>query len=226
MIAFAAANSNTVAIVTIIVAGIVGVVGPVVTGVFLWLTTGRTISAERERHRDELSFQRGETDLAELRKILDALAEHVFAIKEGVDDVVRAAQWREEERAAELKDLWENRHEEGTLRLATELDQAAQQIQRARLRLGSSADPVARAAALIRHHGEDVRLRLPGGLPPDAWRGNLEAAQHTQKDLAGLVDEFVTRARKFSAARLHEEPPPTAPAPKPWPRTGGVFGAR
>jgi DNA-binding PadR family transcriptional regulator len=73
------------------VALVVGVIGPIV----LWKNTGRTISAERaglaatleaenERLRERLSFERGETDRAELRRILDELAEYLFALDQAV----------------------------------------------------------------------------------------------------------------------------------------------
>jgi hypothetical protein len=221
--AIAAASSNTVAIVTVIVAGIVGVFGPIVAGAFLWLTTGRTIRAERERHRDELSFQERETDLAELRRILDALAEHVFAIKEGVDAVIRAAEWRRAEDRPELHEMWERRQRESAQRLETALEKAAQEIQRVTLRLGSEVDPLVRAAVLVRHTGTGVHLRLFGVTSPEA--ASIEAAERERDTLKPLVDRFATEARKFTAARLHEEPPAIAPVPKPeWPRYDGLLG--
>ena len=54
-----ATASNTVAIVAIAVTGLIGVVGPIVTGIFLWRNTGRTIAAEEERQSKALAEERG-----------------------------------------------------------------------------------------------------------------------------------------------------------------------
>jgi hypothetical protein len=54
-----ATGSNTVAIVAIAVTGLIGVVGPIVTGIFLWRNTGRTIAAEEDRQSKALAEERG-----------------------------------------------------------------------------------------------------------------------------------------------------------------------
>ena len=48
--------------------------------------------AEDKRHRDRLSFERGEVDRAELRTILDALAEHTYGVQEAIVRVITTAE--------------------------------------------------------------------------------------------------------------------------------------
>lgn len=64
-------QSNTVAIVAIAVTGLVGVVSPIVTGIFLWRNTGRTIAAEEGRQGKALDEERkrlGDTLAAEEKR--------------------------------------------------------------------------------------------------------------------------------------------------------------
>ena len=50
-----------------------------------------TLAAEERRLQDQLSFQRGETDRAELRRILGALAEHISILCDAVDEAALLA---------------------------------------------------------------------------------------------------------------------------------------
>jgi hypothetical protein len=96
LISAAATSSGSatwVAIVAIISGAVVGVGAPLVSGRFQQRVAGKTIQAERERLHEELAFRRGEADRAELRSILDELAEYLFLVEDESGTIRNLAAW-------------------------------------------------------------------------------------------------------------------------------------
>lgn len=164
----------------------------------------KQLEAEDKRHLDQLAFQRGETDREELRRILDDLAQHVFALQEASSDAVAAAQtaaanWDEEN--ANL-DYWRARFESISERIDTEVDKASRQIERVRLRLGDSGMRLVELAHLIRMRASSVGyafIRDPPWTPK-----KLAEAEDSRKRLNELCATFSAEALKFTRAELHQ----------------------
>ncbi|MGP0048355.1 MAG: hypothetical protein ACLPZR_05825 [Solirubrobacteraceae bacterium] len=202
-------SSTTIALVAIIAGAFVGVLGPAVGGVFLWLNTGRTIAAERHRltatlqaqdklHRDQIAFVSGETDLAELRGILDALAERLFAL----DHHVRTASVV----FGTMLDAVEPDPD-----LARELDRAMTDLREAISTLG---DPLERLNLRIGADGRvlcelarNARLRAYDAAVwarKEVITDNYAALRTQACELAKLREQFTAEALKFTEARLHK----------------------
>jgi len=212
----AASSLNTATIGALGVALLIGLVGPII----LWANTGKTLEAERKRldatleaedkrHRDQLSFDRGQTDRAEMRRILDALAEHLFLMIEEVAATIPRVEYRsgDDDVDEDLAAIWRRELREGEVRLQAELDEIARQVQRADLRLGSEGQPIRELALRMRQQGQMVGVLLSGfgGVKAD----DLAGARVAQARLGPLVGEFLTEALKFTAAQLHSDPTPS-----------------
>ncbi len=221
-------SSNTLALVAIVVSGLVAIASPIVAGIFLSRSTARMIAAEGRRqtkaleeerarlaaafeaedrrHREQLAFERGETDRAELRTILDALAEHLHAV---VDVIQRAAvladQWRDDGdptgfRHARLDELGE--------RIASSHDALTRDIERVRLRLGSGAERLLLFAQMVRQEGS--LLRWTG---PEFDRAALARLATRLTAVEELLAAFRKEALRFTRAELHERPQDESPQP-------------
>jgi hypothetical protein len=157
--------------------------------------------AEDKRHRDQLSFQRAETDRAELRQILDALAEHMHGIRDAARGVVSMGEEVLEEEGTEEQDYWQKRLDEYAKQLANEGDAAARQIQRLRLRLGSEGSSLILSAEVARGYAQSVQWALTlRSVPPD-----LQAAKDARDKLNSQADRFFAAALKLTSASLHQE---------------------
>lgn len=116
------ASDSTVALTAVIVGGLVGVLGPIVAGIFLWKSTGRTIDAEKDKQTQAFDEERkrlAETLAAEDQRQANALAEE----RARLDATLGA-----EDRRLDLRLLQERN------RLATQLDHDRRQTDLADLR--------------------------------------------------------------------------------------------
>jgi hypothetical protein len=210
-------TDSTPAILTIIGAILVAVIA---AGTAQWrlrtqLAAERTrlekqLEAEGQTHRNQLSFERGETDRRELRSILDNLTQHLYALQDATSDVVALAasvaeRWDDRPDA----DSWRKRSEPIFQRMSNEGDQVSRQQQRVRLRLGESGVQLAELAHRARIEAIDVRLQLTGSSPP--WTAEkFEAVDKGRIQLNERFARFQIEALRFTRAELHE-PVPLAP---------------
>jgi hypothetical protein len=169
----------------------------------------KQLEAEDQRHREQLSFERGETDRAELRSILDALAKHLFQLREAVSGLIATVQnmLEDDEGDGIDADYRKERLESRRERIGSEDDEIVRQIQRLSLRLGNEGDVLARKATMMRLHANSVRWATKQPSTEE-----LAKAVSAREQLNKLGPEFISEALKFTSARLHERPPADAPS--------------
>ncbi len=159
--------------------------------------------AEDKRHRDRLSFERGETDRRELRGILDALAAHMFGIREAPIEAITTARAYVDPANANRADreFLRERLERRLKRLDVESDGVADQTQRLRLRLGAEAQALIRAADLARLNAVGIGHHLsPWGQEPD-----VDDAAASREKVVEYTDRFFDDALALTIAQLHVE---------------------
>ena len=165
------------------------------------------LSSEDERHRDDLAFQRGETDRGEVRSILDSLAAHLFEMEDAArearaaalflvedDDVADLADWQRER----LRDWQRERLESRRDRLDSEAEAVVRDMQRLNLRLGKDGELLVRTATLMRVHATSVHMHT--------FRPNPESLEQVRADvdeLHKLATRFTEHALPFTKAELH-----------------------
>jgi hypothetical protein len=164
-----------------------------------------TLAAERERLETRVSFERGETDRAELRAILDQLAAHLSAlwilssrldgmvasiVKRGVDD--------------EDKDGFEALQRRLISKVADDLSTArtaaTNSIDQLRLRLGDESQGVLRAATAVCFAAGAVREKASNREPSRAILAQIKKHRDEMEDYRTT---FNTRAFEFTQAHLH-----------------------
>ncbi len=216
-------SSSTVAIVAIIAGAAAAILGPAVGGYFLWSSTGRTIKAEHQRLvatleaedrrlREQLSFQRGETDRAELRGILDAVTEQFLAMNDAVEE--GRTQWgvkgllSTEPVAAEN---WKREARELSERIIDARSAVGDQVERLRLRLGAGGENLVRFVSDARQCSFDIAYSLNGviGAASPEW---VSASGRHIDELRG---KFIYEARRFTEAQLYSSAEPAQASPSP-----------
>ncbi len=163
--------------------------------------------AEDKRHRDALSFRRGETDRAELRTILDAIGEHLNLMLDAVGEVISTAEvLAMEEDDPEHEEYWTERLDERSYRLREETDDVANHTQRLRLRLGPEGQPLVQSADHARMYAAAIRHNLSSLTP--AQRRDLDDARETRDRARSQADRYFDEALKLTKAQLHVEAAP------------------
>lgn len=189
----------------------------------------RALEAERERldarlrHERsladvQLSFQRGETDRAELRSILDALAEHLFRVRDEADAAVLIVDFALSSEDPD-DEYWRVRLKERHGRLRSENEGVVSQMQRLSLRLGPEGAPLMDLVTRMRTHGQSME-----SASWDLSGKGLKDMRSERERLNRLGNQFTAEALKFTHARLHDVPtdePPTETADDA-PATGGT----
>jgi hypothetical protein len=210
-----ATPSSLPEILAVVVALLVGVIGPIV----LWRNTGRTIAAEEvrqanalaaerdrlaatleaeeKRHRDQLTFEREETDLSELRRILDALAEALFTIQNTVEQLTTMMMLDAEHPTDVRESSTAGHYDEAQKQLYVEERRVARHVERLRLRLGDEGSQLVKLATEIRDRAGTVRLASMGIAIDTAENVDVEVSD--VKRLRGL---FTEEAWRFTIARL------------------------
>lgn len=206
-------SSDTVAIIALILTGLAGLISALV----LHVNTGRTIKAERcarkdtlkseeKRHDDQLAFQRGETDRAELRRIIDTLATQLFMADEALNDLWAVGGTMrifgaDPDLQAKLGDAL------ARIRVAYESSGAT--LERLDLRLGLEGDTLVTLAGAMRRSAEDARMVV------EDKRGTRDVVDRVRVYVDGDGDKlssmvqrrlaFTSEARKFTGAHLHRD---------------------
>ena len=216
MIVAAASSSGSTTLVGIVVGVAAGAIAALVTGFFQGRNTDRTIAAEqarlratlaaeRERLETRVSFERGETDRAELRGILDQLAAHLSALwilSSRLDRMVASIVERgvDDEGKDEFEALQPRLISEVADNLSTARTAAMNNIDQLRLRLGDESKGVLRAATVIWFAAGWVREKAINSEPSPAILAQIK--EH--RDLMEAKREtFNARAFEFTQARLH-----------------------
>lgn len=165
--------------------------------------------AEDKRHRDELKFQRGETDRAELRTILDAIGEHLNLMLDAVGEVISTASVLDmAEDDPEHEEYWTDWLDERTEELRRETDEVANHAQRLRLRLGPEGDSLVASAEYARMYAAAIRHNLSCTTPPPR---DVDKAREMRDTSRKQAERYFDDALELTKAQLHVE----APAPSP-----------
>ena len=157
------------------------------------------LASEERRHRDQFDFQRGETDRAELRSILDGLAEQLLRIEDAAGEALAAAQaysalWRDDISAEGRRDLRAIKD-----RLSNETYNLAGHRQRLNLRLGDEAMGLDLAASESK---DSAALWMPLTRDPPFAEDVLDGMQERKRAISEANRRFMTRALKYTHAWL------------------------
>jgi hypothetical protein len=155
------------------------------------------LGSEERRHREQLEFDRAETDRAELRRILDDLAKQLLIVENA------ATAGRAKLAIAADADLasddpghyptWDDQID----RFADEL---VGQIQRLSLRLGPEGSDLVRLATKVRTDAVRIWIALlDEGTPPGK---RLENVTRSRERIVGANNEFVKQAVVYTQAQL------------------------
>lgn len=224
------------------VALVIGIGGPSV----LWKNTNRTIRAEEERQakalsaargrlaatlaaesrrlQERLSFERGETDRAELRQILDNVAKQLLALDEAVGSVnaVVAGIVDEDPEDPVARSYREERLNELSARIRDASNAAGDEIERVRLRLGPDGDRLVQRAILLRMRSVGVRDHGSGQITHE----KVEKIAAERTAIIQLRRKFTGDALKSprpgSIGRLKREPSESGTAPETTPRASSA----
>ena len=200
----------------IVVTLLIGVVAPMITGIFVMRGTRNTISAQRKqlelsldaegkRLRERAALERGEADRTELRQILDSFAEHLGAMSNALNVAglwAGLAQTSQERGGTDEGELRKHVREQMEL-MHTSRNAAATDRERLRLRLGDKAERMSELSTQIFGLGGDSMALYTRGLDLTSTVGLMTKANLVEE----LYKEFVAEARKFTEARLHTPPP-------------------
>jgi hypothetical protein len=166
---------------------------------------GATLKAEREQLETQLSFQRGETDRAELRGLLDQLAAHLLALDELsalLKDMVETvlARSADEDEDDEFKELQAGHFSEIGDKLSAASRASGNIIEQLRLRLGGEGTDLMGAAAVVRLSAIGVRRRAVDNEPT---REILRLIRDDRRLIETRRPKFTAQAFTFTQARLH-----------------------
>jgi len=200
----------------VVVTLLIGVVAPIITGIFVMRGTRNTISAQRKqlelslnaegkRLRERAAFERGEGDRTELRQILDSFAEHLGAMSNALSvaglwaGLAQTAQQRGDTEEGEFR-----KHVLEQIELMhASRNAAAADRERLRLRLGEEAERMSELSTQMFRLGGESMVLNTRGLDLKSTAGLMTNANRVEE----LNQEFVAEARKFTEARLHTPPP-------------------
>ncbi len=172
-------GSNTTAIVAIIAGAVISLVG---SGVAVWV------------HRSQLRFQRGETDRAEVKAILDSILENIYLAQMVSGHLLSVSFYAGNEEDPSIR--WQAEAPEFGDQLADVHLKLLSDLNRIGLRLGDAAgamvDKIAATANDI--SAVETMSRAKIGIH-DRLREHFEAIQECRID-------FSERARQFTLARL------------------------
>lgn len=202
------ASSSTVAVVAIVSGAVVGVAAPLVSGYFQTRNSQRMITAQREQFWDQLAFERGQTDRAELRILIDRLADCLLKLRDAVALATTHAAmsidnaFSTEDRRESQTSLFES-----LPRIQQAVVATSDQVERLRLRLGADGANLVALATSAAEVGSRLR-----DIPSRLDRDEVEymAAAHTK--IGEIREHFMTEALRFTAAEL-DSPESGAPAP-------------
>ena len=180
-----------------------------------WRLTAQ-LRAEDQRQQDRLSFERGETDRSELRRILDTLAEHVLGLHEGVGQLNAAAANLVEDDDPDLRDYRKDRLQEIAGEIREHSRAAGDQIERLGLRLGPEGARLVQYATFLRLRSSTVGDFVLQGVTDES----VERIAVEREEIRGLREKFMAEALKFTEARLHKPAAEKAPGPSSAPPPG------
>jgi hypothetical protein len=159
------------------------------------------LRSEEQRHLEDLSFQRGETDRAELRMILDALAAPLQRLRSESGGLVLS--WLMfADLEGEAKDRADAMLAERVDAFARDIREARGHEQRVRLRLGHEGDDLAEAAA----DAIDRSSQLEAALMSERValdRPDEALVLEVKDQLKAAADRFLKEALGFTGAVLH-----------------------
>jgi hypothetical protein len=171
----------------------------------------RRLDAELQRHREQLAFNRGETDRAEVRELIDGLAEQLGLLSEAADDArtavhVLADDWNEDDGPIAHKSLQDAREA-----LEHQVAGMVLRLQKLRLRLGDESKDLVELASRARGEAMTLVAEL---MIFDPRRGtDLPRIDRERNRVRKLVGEFMESARRYTQAQL-VRPSATPSAPR------------
>lgn len=176
-----------------------GIIVAVITAVTAQRRLQAQLASEERRHRDQLRFERGEADRAELRSIIDALAERLFGLADAArsmasDMKVESQFWREEKR-----DEAEKRRVEANDRIRVARDRITEHIERLRLRLGDEGAELVKFATDARAQAVLMWV-APRKLPVDAEE--LTKLTGRSERIRTAYRAFIAEAFRYTRAEL------------------------
>jgi len=182
-----------------------GIISGAAVGIFAPLFTNRS---ESERLGSQLAFQRGETDRAELREILDTLSGQLGALPDGLVDV---QQWSSvvEARKRMAQTLKEEddpliqrdskRREDAAKTLKANRLAAAKTIERVRLRLTEEPEVLEIARSML-VTTEQAMVRWTTG---DLYAKDALTLEEAANEVRERYEDLVKAARGFTEAQLY-----------------------
>ena len=208
----------------LLVTFLIGVVAPIITGVFVMRGTRESVAAQRaqlelsigredERLRERALLDRGEADRVELRTTIDSLAEHLGAMANALSVAVLWVGFAQtaDDHSDPHQDLDTSALEQFTI-MWTERNAAGAELARVRLRLDDEAKRMDELAGKMFRESAEAVVLYRRGLTPERSVEIMERGPIVEE----LYKDFVKEARQFTKAHLHvpllesrQEPTPT-----------------
>jgi len=160
----------------------------------------RRLDSELLRHREQLAFSRGETDRAEIRGLIDGLAEQLGLLSEAADDArttvhVLADDWSEDDGPIAHKSLQEAREA-----LEARVEGMVLRLQKLRLRLGDDSKNMINLASGAR--SEAITLMAELRIFDPRTTDDIPRIDRERDRIRKHVGQFMESARRYTEAQL------------------------